>query len=388
MLLKVHRDDSSPSKRWLENMHIGAGFPEMGLFTAHLDVEKESLRVGYTPPTDSNSPGDSLEVPLKPELKGLEKIQVVMHNSLTSAYDMGSKCNSWFTTYFGFEVVFAYLGANRRPVLGNMSPKAAAQGIEVKAPLSSDKFQILKQLTPSHRVLAGLVLAPLAFWGILRFSLLNARVSTWLEQQVKRLNTSGGKWLTVVAPTFATASLTLIGYLASSTSKSANDEGITFADVAPYLVVTTTSLDDVSSLLPAEETMDIRKFRPNVIIADAPVAWEEDYWDKLRVSANPGSEIDFVLTQNCARCQSINVDFATGKPGTTEAGSVLKKLMKDRRVDKGTKYSPVFGRYGFVTKSSEGALIKVGDEVKVAKRNAERTTFGKSLVPAELSFHY
>ena len=82
---------------------------------------------------------------------------------------------------------------------------------------------------------------------------------------------------------------------------------------------------------------------------------------------------------------------------------MLKKLMKDRRVDPGMKWSPVFGRYAFVGESvsvsvSEGEVwkqegkegqegaeawrrekeeqemwISVGDEVQVTRRNEERT---------------
>ena len=52
-------------------------------------------------------------------------------------------------------------------------------------------------------------------------------------------------------------------------------------------------------------------------------------------------------------------------------------LQKDRRIDPGMKYSPVFGRYSFIDKATEGIEIKVGDEVKVVKRNKENTLFGK-----------
>lgn len=57
---------------------------------------------------------------------------------------------------------------------------------------------------------------------------------------------------------------------------------------------------------------------------------------------------------------------------------MLKLLQRDRRIDPGMKYSPVFGRYSFLDKASEGVLIAVGDEVKVTRRNTERTKFGKS----------
>ncbi|KAH7635516.1 hypothetical protein B0T09DRAFT_405546 [Sordaria sp. MPI-SDFR-AT-0083] len=112
---------------------------------------------------------------------------------------------------------------------------------------------------------------------------------------------------------------------------------------------------------------------------------------------------EVVQLSNCARCTSLNVDYDTGKPAKREMGSVLKKLMKDRRVDPGMKWSPVFGRYAFVGESvsvsvSEGEVwkqegeegqegaeawrrekeeqemwISVGDEVQVTRRNEERT---------------
>lgn len=51
--------------------------------------------------------------------------------------------------------------------------------------------------------------------------------------------------------------------------------------------------------------------------------------------------------------------------------------MKDRRVDKGMKYSPIFGRYGFLRGSAEASrTINVGDEAVVSKVNEERTTLG------------
>jgi len=58
--------------------------------------------------------------------------------------------------------------------------------------------------------------------------------------------------------------------------------------------------------------------------------------------------------------------------GEGESGKLLKKLMKDRRIDSGNKWSPVFGRYGFPTKGGE---IRVGDEVVLSKRNNHHTVW-------------
>jgi len=151
-------------------------------------------------------------------------------------------------------------------------------------------------------------------------------------------------------------------------------EKITFQDCAPYLLVTEDSLHDVSNRLPEDEKMDITKFRPNIVLAGAEGAWDEDFWAEVQVGG-AASEVRINLQHNCIRCQSINIDFATGKPGTGQSGQVLKLLQKDRRVDKLQKYSPVFGRYGFLATAGEGDEIAVGDEVAISKRNEERTGF-------------
>ncbi|KAK4650914.1 hypothetical protein QC762_701480 [Podospora pseudocomata] len=171
------------------------------------------------------------------------------------------------------------------------------------------------------------------------------------------------------------------GWLSSLTSyvTGRGQEGkpwITFTDVAPLLVTSESSLHDVSARLPADEPMPMYKFRPNIVVdGQGEEAWAEDWWAELTFN----NKHKLLLTGNCVRCVSLNVDYETGKPAVGELGSVLKKLMKDRRVDTGSKWSPVFGRYAFpaVMQDSQGASfeLRVGDEVEVTKRNAERTVW-------------
>ena len=123
--------------------------------------------------------------------------------------------------------------------------------------------------------------------------------------------------------------------------------------------------------------MDISKFRPNIIVEGADEEYEEDFWGEIQI----GDNAVIVLTQNCFRCNSLNIDYGTGKVALGESGKILKKLNSDRRVDPGAKWSPVFGRYGFLKrldgKQGEGVRVSVGDEVKVIKKNAVRTRVGK-----------
>lgn len=148
---------------------------------------------------------------------------------------------------------------------------------------------------------------------------------------------------------------------------------ISFADCAPYLIVSQTSLDDVSSRLPEGEEMDMTKFRPNIVIAGAFEAYQEDYWGKLKIN----NRTEIIMAHNCVRCKSINIDYNTGKPGTGPQGEVLKKLQKDRRVDIGAKWSPVFGRYSFWGVGERDEVVKVGDRVNVKKVNDGLTVWSK-----------
>jgi len=72
----------------------------------------------------------------------------------------------------------------------------------------------------------------------------------------------------------------------------------------------------------------------------------------------------------CAK-EEVKVDFETGHHVST-ARQPLKLLQRDRRVDPGMKYSPIFGRYAFPT--AEG-MVSVGDKVEVVRRNKRRTEF-------------
>lgn len=116
--------------------------------------------------------------------------------------------------------------------------------------------------------------------------------------------------------------------------------------------------------------MDLTKFRSNIVIQTTEPAYAEDYWSELTFE----NEARILLTGNCGRCMSLNVDYETGK----QEGVMLKLLQRDRRVDAGMKYSPIFGRYGFVGKGGEGRVVRVGESVWVSGRNEERTRFCES----------
>lgn len=314
MLIKVH-DGQTFSPRCkshvngnLENMTI-TYYPELALFLQKID-SNGTFTVTYSPPDGKKR---SLEIQLEPDLAHLEEVDVQLHQSPAKGYKMPERVNAWFSECLGYDVMLLYIGPNRRPVLGNLSPNVAHEDGAVS--------------------------------------------KSWLSS------------ISASIPSFIA-------------SRDAEEKGISFADVAAYLVITEESLRDVDSRLRDGTKMDVTKFRPNIVLAGAGEAYEEDFWGSITINAKERKEnskvTEIVLTQNCGRCVSINVDYSTGKSGTGEA-NVLKKLMKDRRVDKGNKYSPIFGRYGFLKAAGAGQSIAVGDEVTVTNINKERTTFGRSL---------
>jgi uncharacterized protein YcbX len=148
---------------------------------------------------------------------------------------------------------------------------------------------------------------------------------------------------------------------------------LTFTDCAPYLITSKTSLDDLSSRLPEGEEADMRKFRPNIVLEGANEPWQEDYWGKVTIN----QKTDIILAHNCIRCTSVNLDYNTGKPGAGASGGLLKLMQKDRRIDVGAKWSPVFGRYGFWDPKRTSQTIKVGDKVNVTKVNEGLTIWSK-----------
>lgn len=285
----------------------------------------ESVLVRYHG-ADSSKLGDpepdgddeALVVPLEPDFSALEKIDIVLHGSPTWVYRMGGKYDAWFSRRFGFPTILVYHGDGRRAVQGRaMLPRPAAP-----------------------------------------------------EQQ------RGG----------------LLSRLASYVmGDPASDDGSTpwlgLADMAPFLVTSEASLRDVNSrFLNDGAVVEMYKFRPNIVVdGEGEGPWAEDFWAELAITTGGVDQTNagaprrhaLLLTGNCARCRSLNVDYQAGKEAEGELGNVLKRLMKERRVDRGTRWSPIFGRYGFLPGNHAETCftVSVGDGVEVTRRNAERSVW-------------
>ncbi|KAJ5946768.1 hypothetical protein N7454_003607 [Penicillium verhagenii] len=345
MLLKVESNEDG-SKPTLKNMHI-PHYPEMGLFQTAVEFPKTKddsgkITVTYNPPTpqDTSDPkpreAKYLEIPLCPTaVKHKIKVQVMMHKSPTTGYDMGAEYNNWFSECFGFPVILAYLGKNSRQVLGTMAPEKRN-----KIPWWTIWYEALAHISNKTIIL-------LLFWLYFLIRAVGIPINMMTDEYLAPQ--TAFPVATLVFASWVWATHCLFARLRRTR--------ISFADCAPFLVISQASIDNVSARLPEGEEMDHTKFRPNIVVSGADSAFEEDFWTELIVGP---TKARLLLTGNCVRCQSLNVDYQTGNMAEGEAGTVLKKLMKDRRVDRGAKFSPVFGRYSFLHWTGHGDIIRIG----------------------------
>ncbi|KAJ5485381.1 hypothetical protein N7539_005369 [Penicillium diatomitis] len=383
MLLKVTPDgNGGPSK--MENMHISE-FPQMALFHTTLEMSESfagsnKVVVTYWPPSQEDltltsaegnqldhqdktvpstshaSGTDRLEIQLVPDFLHLNPITVTMHKSSTTASDMGEKYNSWFSDRFGFPVVLAYLGPSTRNVLGNLTPTypiRTSRWSEILGMSAIKSFNIPGH--PLFRRLTAFVLCLLC-WSS-------------LPLDTKGLSIMASISINVVGVIVMWIGMSIFLTILMNRHKAQ----IGFADCAPLLVISQTSVDDASSRVAEGPKVDLTKFRANVVISGAKEAYEEDFWAELSVGEDNPGKVRLLLTGNCVRCRSLNVDFDKGKFTNKGNGNLFKRLMKDRRVDRGARFSPVFGRYAFPERGAVGWTIRVGDEVRVLKTNTERT---------------
>ena len=128
---------------------------------------------------------------------------------------------------------------------------------------------------------------------------------------------------------------------------------VSFADGYPLLVVNESSLADLNDRLIARgsEALSMDRFRPNLVIADAP-AFAEDTWPRIKIN-------DAILRAGgpCARCSMTTVDQATG---AFEGPEPLRTLATYRR----DATEPTHVNFGQnLIPETKSATLRVGDTV-------------------------
>jgi uncharacterized protein YcbX len=149
---------------------------------------------------------------------------------------------------------------------------------------------------------------------------------------------------------------------------------LSLADEAPFLLTTHESLSDLNERLKlaGKETVDMRRFRPNIVIGGLE-PWEEDSLKRIKIGP-----IEFLVWQRCGRCTMTTIDRDTLK----RSGEPLNTLSSFRERENGQRNFGMHMIPVLENVESEGMVISVGDKVEILEYDEERRSewmrlFGK-----------
>ena len=129
---------------------------------------------------------------------------------------------------------------------------------------------------------------------------------------------------------------------------------VSFADGYPVLLASENSLDVLNDWIaegprPEEGPLDIRRFRPNLVVRGA-LPFAEDGWTRIRIG-----EAMFRVVKGCDRCVLTTLDPETG----VKQMEPITTLARHRRWDGKTWFA------ANLVPDTPGAVLRVGDEVEV-----------------------
>jgi uncharacterized protein YcbX len=81
--------------------------------------------------------------------------------------------------------------------------------------------------------------------------------------------------------------------------------------------------------------LDMRRFRPNVVVDDVPTPFDEDSWKRIRIGA-----VDFRVVKGCDRCVLPTVDPVTRVSGKEPTRTLARHRRWDGKVWFGVNLIP------------------------------------------------
>ena len=135
----------------------------------------------------------------------------------------------------------------------------------------------------------------------------------------------------------------------------------TFFDLAPLHVLTTATLSHLSALVPGA-TYDVRRYRPNVVVAVPDAGFVEDSW--VGRSVGLGAQAEAVVLMSTMRC----VMTTLAQDGLPRDRSTLRGIAEHNRVD-----IPGLGTWacaGVYAGVAAPGKVRVGDPVVVASEGS------------------
>ena len=126
---------------------------------------------------------------------------------------------------------------------------------------------------------------------------------------------------------------------------------LSFADAAPLLLTSETSLEDLNTRLQkaGSAAISMDRFRANIVIRGAVLA-ADDHWSALRIN-----NAHFRASNSCKRCKVITIDQATGEFVSRDPILTLATYRGDGK-------SVTFGQHMLVERAG---MISVGDAITI-----------------------
>ncbi|KAK9534260.1 hypothetical protein VZT92_009316 [Zoarces viviparus] len=135
-------------------------------------------------------------------------------------------------------------------------------------------------------------------------------------------------------------------------------EEVVYADMGPVMLLSESSVKDLSSRLQQEVTVE--RFRPNIVVSGCD-SFDEDRWEEVQVGS-----VRLQRVISCGRCVFTTVDPETGVMTRKEPLDTLKSYRQCKPSEKHIyKSSPLFGQLHNVKKTG---VLQVGDVVYEVSR--------------------
>jgi len=138
------------------------------------------------------------------------------------------------------------------------------------------------------------------------------------------------------------------------------DQQGAFSDGFPYLLASQESLDTVNAYLKmdGEKTIQMDRFRPNIVVKNVSKGFAEDYWARIRIG-----NLKFRVSKPCDRCVMPTVDQKLGKRNKNNQPTRTMRKFRQFQWTKPGKNAIFFGQN--LICDAEKGKIRVGDKVTV-----------------------
>ncbi|MDK2631916.1 YcbX family protein [Pantoea stewartii subsp. indologenes] len=227
-----------------------------------------------------------------------------------------------------------FITARQFPEMVQFTPAVTPEGLFLQAPDGSQSLIRFADFTQTE--------APTEVWG----NTFTARIAPEAINQ----------WLSAFFP--RPVQLRWTGPQPSRRVKRFTEVPLGFADGYPYLLVNNASLRDLQQRCPA--SVRVEQFRPNLVVSGAP-AWDEDNWAEITVG-----QVHFAVPKPCSRCVFTTVSVENGQKHPD--GQPLATLQGFRTAQDGSGDID----FGLNLIALNSGMIRVGDDVKVVKRQPPR----------------